>query len=575
MAPSFAELERTAKPKQRRENLPRLVVRQASGGLDGLRRRYSKPLYILLTLVALILTIACANIANLMLARATARRREIAVRLSIGAGRLRIVRQLLTESVLLALFGGGLGIAFALWGIRSLTLLLANGRENFTLRADLNWHVLSAVAALALLTGVLFGLAPALQSTRVDLLPALKELRAGDSRVLRFRALSLSRTLIVSQIGITLVILLAAGLFLRTLFNLESIQLGFNRDNVLTFHLNARQSGHSDSDTAAFYSDLRNRFMEIPGVLSATLSNHSLIGDGMSGMGVSISGRQQRNTHILTIGSNFFSTMQIPILMGREIDRRDRAGSPLVAVVNEVFARTYLRGANPLGQRLALPRACATCSIQVVGISANSLYGDVRENPPPTLYLPFAQSVWPLQGMVYELRTAGNPAGYIRAAREIVRRADDRLPLSDVKTQSAWIDKTIGQEIMFARLCGVFALLALVIACVGLYATTSYNVARRTGEIGVRMALGAQRAHVLWMVLREVFVLVAIGLAISVPAAVAASKLIKSFLYEMKPNDPVSVAGSMAILIGAAILAGYLPARNASRIDPMIAVRHE
>ena len=575
LTPSFAELERIAQPKRRPEELPKLLVREASGGLDGLRRRYSKPLYMLLAMVGLILTIACANIANLLLARAAARKREIAVRLSMGAGRLRVIRQLLTESVLLALLGGGLGVAFALWGIRSLTLLLANGRENFTLRADLNWHVLGVVAALSVLTGVLFGLAPALQSTRVDLMPALKESRTGEARVHGFRALSLSRILMVSQIGITLVILMAAGLFVRTLMNLESIQLGFNRENILTFSLNARQSGHGDAEIAAFYNGLRSRFMGIPGVRSASLSNHSLIGDGMSGMDVNLQGGEERNSHILTVGSGFFTTMQIPILMGREIDERDRPGSPLVAVVNETFARDFLNGANPLGQHLALRRMCAACSIEVVGVSANALYNDLKAKTPPTVYLPFAQNVWPIRGMIYELRTAGNPMGYVRAVRDLVHRTDDRLPLSDVKTQSAWIDQTIGQEIMFARLCGAFALLALVIAGVGLYATTSYNVARRTGEIGIRMALGAQRARVVWMVLREVFVLASIGLAISVPAAFAASKLIESFLYDMKPNDPLAVTGAVAILVSAAILAGYLPARNASRIDPMIAVRHE
>ena len=265
VAGQFSEWARTARPKRRADNVPTLLVREGSGGLDGLRRTYSKPLYILLTLVGLILSIACANIANLLLARAAARRREIALRLSLGAGRLRIIRQLLTESVLLAVLGGTLGVVFAIWGIRFLTLLLANGRENFTLRAELNWHVLGVVAGLSLLTGVLFGLAPALQSTRTDVVPALKESRTGEARGHGFRGLGLSRILMVSQIAFTLLILVAAGLFVRTLSNLASIQLGFNRENLLTFQLNARQAGHNDPEIVAFYNDLRTEVQRHPG----------------------------------------------------------------------------------------------------------------------------------------------------------------------------------------------------------------------------------------------------------------------------------------------------------------------
>ncbi|HEY6989339.1 MAG TPA: ABC transporter permease [Bryobacteraceae bacterium] len=572
----FYEWGRAAKPSLKPEDVPRLVVTEGAGGLDSLRRRYSKPLYILLTLVGLILAIACANIANLLLARATARRREIAVRLSMGAGRLRVIRQLLTESVLLALLGGALGVAFAVWGIRFLTLLLANGQDAFTLRAELNWHVLGVVAGLSLLTGVLFGLAPALQATRVDLIPALKQSRTGEALVHGFRRLSLSRILMVSQIAITLLLLVAAGLFVRTLSNLASIQLGFNRENVLTFALNARQAGHDDPEIVAFYNDLQRQFNAIPGVHAASLSNHTLLGTGMSGSKVSVAGGAEHSSHVLSIGTGFFHTMQIPILLGRDIEEHDRQGSPMIAVVNEEFARLSFGDRNPLGQRLGLPRMCPKCAIEVVGVSANSLYGSLKGKLPPIVYLPFAQGAWgPVQQMYYELRTVGNPLGYIKTVRDIVRRADDRLPLSEVKTQSASIDQTINQEITFARLCSAFALLALTIACIGLYGTMSYNVARRTGEIGIRMALGAQRGRVIWMILREVCVLAAVGLAISLPTALAVSKVVESFLFKMKPNDPLALAGSAAILVSGAILAGYLPARNASRIDPMIALRHE
>ncbi len=576
VAGPFSEWARTARPKRRADNVPTLLVREGSGGLDGLRRTYSKPLYILLTMVGLILSIACANIANLLLARAAARRREIALRLSVGAGRLRIIRQLLTESVLLAALGGTLGVVFAVWGIRVLTLLLANGRENFTLRAELNWHVLVVVAGLSLLTGVLFGLAPALQLTRPDFVPALKESRTGEARGHRFRGLGLSRILMVSQIAFTLLILVAAGLFVRTLSNLASIQLGFNRESLLTFQLNARHAGHNDPEIVAFYNDLRTQFSSLPGVRAASLSNHALIGMGTSGTGISVSGSAPESSSILTIGAGFFTTMQIPMLLGREIDERDRPGSPMVAVVNEAFAKRSFSDRNPLGEHLAMERMCPKCDIEIVGVSANSLYGNLKGTAPPTVYLPFAQGAWgPVQGMVYELRTAGDPLNYVNAVRDLVQRADPRLPLSDVRSQSARIDQTINQEIIFARLCTAFALLALVIACVGLYGTMSYNVARRTGEIGIRMALGAQRRRVLWMVLREVVLLAAVALAIGVPTALATSTLLESFLFGMKPNDPLALTGSVMTLVSAAILAGYLPARNASRIDPMIALRHD
>jgi predicted permease len=432
------------------------------------------------------------------------------------------------------------------------------------------------VAALSLLTGVLFGLAPALQSTRTDVVPALKESRTGEARGHRFRSLGLSRILMVSQIALTLLILVAAGLFVRTLSNLASIQLGFNRENVLTFQVNARQAGHNDPEIVAFYNELRTRLSAIPGVHAASLSNHSLIGTGTSGTGVSVSRAPAEGSSILTVGAGFFTTMQIPLLTGREIDERDRLGSPMVAVVNEAFARRGFGDRNPLGQHLTLERMCPGCDIEIVGVSANALYGDLKGKVPPTVYLPFAQGGWgPVQGMVYELRTSGNPLTYVRVVRDLVQRADPHLPVSDVKSQSAWIDQTISQEIAFARLCTAFALLALVIACVGLYGTMSYNVARRTGEIGIRMALGAQRSRVLWMVLREVLLLTAVGLAISVPTALAASKLVESFLFGMKPNDPLALTGSVVTLVSAAILAGYLPARHASRIEPMIALRHE
>ena len=577
LAPQFQQwVASTATNDGERADLPKLVVKEGAGGLDSLRRQYSKPLYVLLTLVGLILAIACANIANLLLARATARQREMAVRLSIGAGRWRVVRQLLTESVLLASLGGALGIGFAFWGIRLLTLLLANGRENFTLRAELNWHVLGVTIALSVLTGVLFGLTPAIQSTRVDVIPALKETRAGEQVRRSFPHVNLSQVLVVSQIAISLLMLVAAGLFLRTLSNLQTVELGFNRENLLLFELNARQAGHQDADIATFYSDLQKRFSGIPGVRSATLSRIPLLGGGTMGTIITAAGEpQQVGNLVLPVGPSFFTTMQIPMLLGREIEERDQPGTPVVAVVNELFAKGAFGNDNPLGKHISLfgrpPR-----DLEIVGVSKTARYAELKSENQPVVYIAYNQGAFgSVSQVTFELRTAGNPLNYVNSVREIVHQADARVPISNVKTQAAQVDQAMNQAIVFARLCTAFAILALAIACVGLYGTMSYAVARRTAEIGIRMALGARRGGVIWMVLRQVFVLASVGLAIGLPIALAASKLVESFLFGMKPDDPLSIAAAIMVLVSAAVIAGYAPARRASKIDPMVALRHE
>ncbi len=579
LAPQFQTwVASTASTDVERANLPSLVANPGAGGLDSLRRQYSQPLYVLLALVGLILAIACANVANLLLARAAARRREIALRLSVGAGRFRVVRQLLTESVLLASLGGLLGIAFAIWGIRFLTLLLANGDDHFTLHAELNWRVLGVALALSLLTGVLFGLAPAMQSTRVDVISAMKETRTGQPIGRRgFRRISLSHALVVGQIAVSLLMLVAAGLFVRTLSNLQSIELGFNRENLLLFQLDATKAGHKDPEITAFYGDLLTRFRAIPGVREASLSNQPLLEAGY-GLGLLIHGKPGADgNRILVVGPSFMKTMQIPLVAGRDIDERDQPGSPAIAVVSELFAKANFGDENPLGQHVMLQPGPGRTprDMEIVGLVKNVRYGGLRDKARPVMYMPYNQGFPTPQEMVYELRTAGNPLAHVNAAREIVRQADSRVPLANVQTQTGEIDQTINQEIVFAQLCTAFATLALVIACVGLYGTVSYNVARRTGEIGIRMALGAQRARVVRMILLQVFALAAVGLAIGVPAALGTSKLVASFLYGMKANDPLAITAAVVILLGAAILAGYAPARRASRIDPMVALRHE
>jgi macrolide transport system ATP-binding/permease protein len=572
----------TATNDRERANLPVLRLEEGAGGLDSLRRQYSKPLYVLLAMVGLILAIACANTANLLLARAAARKREMAVRLSLGAGRLRVVRQLLTESVLLASLSGALGILFAVVGIRVLTLLLANGQQGFTLHAELNWHVLLVTLALSLICGVLFGLAPAIQATHPALMPMLKDRSVSEARGrLRGRVphLSLTQALVVAQIAVSLLLLVAAGLFVRTLTNLQSISLGFNADSVLLFELNAPQAGYPEGRVSALYADLRRRLTELPGVRDVTLSHASLIRAGRAHP-VTVNGQPTLDTRILYTGPRFFTTMQIPMLRGREIAESDRQGTPLVAVVSDLFARANFGDADPVGRHIEVGGSMRVGGVplvlEIIGVAASVRYGGIKREIPPVVYVSYAQVPSPvLREMTYALRTDGDPLRQVAAVRRIVHEADARVPVTNLKTQAADIEQTINQEIVFARLCSAFAILALVIACVGLYATMAYAVARRTGEIGLRMALGAGRGVVVWMVLREVCVLAAVGLAIGVPTAIGASRLVESFLFEIKPNDPRALTLAAVILLTAALVAGYGPARRASRVDPMIALRHE
>jgi macrolide transport system ATP-binding/permease protein len=561
----------TAKTDGERAKLPALILNPGAAGLGRLRREYSKPLFVLLAMVGLILAITCANIANLLLARAAARRREMAIRLSLGAGRFRVVRQLLTESVMLSSLGGALGVLFAIWAVRMLTFLFSKGQENFTLHAELNWTVLGVTAALSVVCGLLFGLAPAIQSTRPDVMPELKNGRGGGSR---HRA---QHVLVVAQIAMSFLILVAAGLFVRTLNNLHSVQLGYARENILLFSLNAHQAGHRGPEITTFYADLRKRFESIPGVSSATLSQSSIINAARTGQAVKgsmkIGAVNIEDARAMAIGARFLTTMQIPILAGREIDDRDQPGSRPVAVISERLARLYFENENPVGRHITLPDEKR--DLEIAGVSANVRYGSLKNEEENAMTVFVAVSQFPSDQVTYALRTAGDPLRFVQSVHAIVREADSRIPVTNVATQAAEIDRTINRELMFAKLCTGFAVLALLTACVGIYGTMSYSVARQVGEIGIRMALGAQRGAVVWMVLRRVLLVAAVGLVISVPAALIAFRLVKSLLFNTQPNDPGTLALAGVVLLTAAILAGYAPARRASRIDPLVALRQE
>ena len=581
----------TATAVLERKNPPRFLLQDGGRGIDRLRRSYFQTLDILLGIAGLILAIACANIANLLLARSQARRREMAVRLSIGAGRWRVIRQLLTESLLLALLGGGAGILVALWGMRFLAHVVFVGGEPFALQPELNSGVLAVALLLTVVTGLLFGIAPALRAARVDPMPVLKESQTGGPRAggrLRF---GLGRMLVVLQLALCLLLLVGANLFVRTLANLHSLDVGFDRESVLLFKVNAHQAGYRDPGILLFYNNLERRLAAVPGVGSATMANSPLIGAGAWGWPVVPlgqprpqhaptgrgSGFSRLATRVLGVAPGFFSSMRIPLLAGREFGDRDRKGTLSVAIVNEAWTKVNLDGRNPVGQIVISfglddkPR-----QIKIAGLAKNARYDDLTGDFPAIVYLPLEQDAdLPVEEMTFFLRTSGNPLRYVGAVREVVHQADPRIPVEALSTQTAQIEREILPETLFARLCTAFAMLSLAIACVGLYGTTSYAMARRTNEIGIRMALGAQRDTIVWMVLREVLMLSIAGLAIGLPAALSASRLTQSLLFGVKPGDPWALVPSLAILLSATLTAGYLPARKASKADPMAAIRHE
>ncbi|HEY3837952.1 MAG TPA: ABC transporter permease, partial [Bryobacteraceae bacterium] len=436
------------------ETLPELSLEEGGSGLDSLRRQYSRPLLVLMTMVALILAVACANLANLLLARASTRRREIAVRLSLGASRTRILRQMLTESVLLSVFGGVLGLGVALAGIRFITFLLASGEENFTLRAGLNWPVLGYTFAITVIAGILFGLAPAIQSTRLDLTPSLKEsrLQGSGSRGLRFRP-RLGQFLIVAQIAVSLLLVIGAGLFVRTLANLHAIDVGFNRENILLLSLNGRQAGFREQQLAQFYATLLDRFREMPGVRAASASNFPLVAHYVNDEGVIIPGRQTQahtQTNLLIVDPAFLETMQIPILLGRSLQRADLA-APTVAVVNQKFISTFFPDKNPLDREFGLDYPQKPI-FKIVGVAKAAHYNSLQEESQPVIYIPYTFSVASLGRLFFELRTAGPPMAIAADVRRVVHETSASVPIVEFTTQAQRMDQTISQQNTFANL---------------------------------------------------------------------------------------------------------------------------
>ena len=559
-----------------------LDVKPAATGLSELRDRYGRGLDLLMGMVGVVLLIACANVANLILARANARQREIAVRMAIGAGRLRLVRQLLTESTLISFGGAAIGIVFAYWGSRLLVDLISSAREPLFLSLTPDVHVLLFTIAVATLTGVLFGLAPALEATRLSPSSALKEGSRAHTR--RRGRWSLGRMLIAAQVALSLVLLVGAGLFVRSLRRLLTENMGFERNGVLLVDADLRGGQFSPERQPVIADELLERLRSIPDVESAARSAETPIDGGSWQWDVRVdgSGGSQKSVHCFfnLVSPGYFQTLGTPLLAGRDFTSRDTKTSPLVAIANETAARALFGGANPLGRvyhderPLSDPRAKQVL-VEVVGLAKDAKYLKLRDAPPPTIYIPIAQLPVPFPVIgPYELKFAGSPTRLIDNVKSVVQTINPRIAL-EFRLLSTQVADSLLQERLLATLGAVFGALALTLASIGIYGVVAYSVARRRNEIGIRMALAAGRGSVLWLVLRELAALLLAGVILGVFASFGCTRLVKAMLYGLTPNDPSTLAAAGVLLLVVATLAGYFPARSATRVDPLVALRDE
>jgi predicted permease len=563
----------------------RLVLAAGSQGLSVLRRQFSQPLFTLMTVVGLVLLIACANVAGLLLAKATARRKEIGIRLALGAGRGRLVKQLLTESLLLAGLGGCLGLLFAYWGIKLLVPLLPQGETPIYLNLSPDARLLGFSMALTLLTGVLFGLAPAFRATKVDLNAMLKDGAQRSSS--RGAQLPMGKLFVIAQVALSLLLLVSASLFIRSLQNLRQLDAGFARENVLVLKLEPVGSDRNEGDRLAIrYNELLERVEAIPGVLRASLVGYSPItrrewlemGQSPALMSpVIVKGPSAQPGEEITIPwmqvyPNSFATLGMPLLAGRDFTPQDTRQSQPVAIINESMARRLFGSENPLGRRFCWSGDCM--EMEIVGVVKDARYLNLREQAGPMYYVPFYQTGWQGQ-MTLVVRTASDPTIVAAVVQREARALDNAMPLFAVETLATQIEASLSQERLVAAISSVFGLLALLLACIGLYGLLSYTVTRRTNEIGIRLALGAQSQDVLWLVFRDALWMVLIGIAIGGPAAVAATRLISSQLFGVTGADLFTIFSACMILSAVAALASFLPARRATRVDPVIALRYE
>jgi len=549
-----------------------------SGGVSYLRYTYAQALQILMVIVGIVLLIVCANVANLLLSRSAAREKEISIRLAIGAGRGRLIWQLLTESMLLTIFGGAAGILVARWGARALIALVTGSIS--AIKPSVNVRVLLFTAAVSLLAGILFGLVPALRASSMDLSTPIKgSAHAG----LRF---GLANWLVIFQIAASLVLLIGAGLFLRTLQKLAGQAPGFDEDHVVLARIDPQKAGYAPEQTPALYRALIERLEALPGVSSATVAYSGPLDDSTWSSNFSIEGMPEKTTlspHVYKelVGPNYFGTLGIPIISGRDIGPQDGPGTPLVTVINEAMAAKFFANMDPIGRRFSLGSPFkGEESMTIVGVAANARYYSLREPVPAmefcaAMQVPDQASSNAGYARLVEVRTTGDPAVLKTEIRGAIAQVAGNLHVTRINTARDQVREQMKLNLDAAKLSTAFATLALLLACIGLYGTMAYRVSRRTNELGIRLTLGAQRANIFWLVTRECLTLVAIGVAIGVPVALGAIRVIASQLFGIRAADPLTFGGVAILLLVVALAACYVPALRAMRVDPMVALRYE
>jgi predicted permease len=563
------------------DTMPELTLDDGSRGLNFAAREFAKPIYVLLALVGFVLLLACANIANLMLARASARQREMGVRLALGAGRSRILRQVLTESLMISFMGGLAGLFFYLMGRSAVPKLFINAWEQPDLNLSFHWRVFLFTAAVTILTGIIFGLAPAWSATKAGLGTALKE---GGKTATKHRKAWSGRAIVAFQVALSTMLVVGSALFIRTLINLNSIDPGFRADHLLLFDINPSSKQYPAPKDVALHVRLEEALRSVPGVQSVTLTDNPLVAGDMSTSDFIIEGAPKvehkrgdnsGNASLADVGHDFFSVMGIPVIAGRAFTPQDVNSAQRLAVINQTLVRQFFPHDDPIGKRFALDDDPEKQQwIEIVGVVGDTRYSNLKEES-QAVHFDLYNQHQEIGGATYTIRTLMPPEAITPSLRAAVQKIDRDLPLMDIRTQQQQIDATTQQERVFASLTAGFGLLALALACVGIYGIMAYTVSQRTNEIGIRLALGAERRQVRGMVLREAGWLAAFGVVAGLAVALGLTQLVKSMLYGLRPADPASFTAAGCLLLGVALIAAWIPAMRASRVEPMEALRHE